>query len=99
MLSYNGMIKDGMICAGQWNGGVDSCYGDSGGPLVCDDVLVGIVSFGQSCALPKLPGIYTDVNYHREWIMKHLSNNSCRHNISLSLISIFIVLLLTRFSH
>lgn len=76
LTSYGGKIKPGMICAGSWTGGVDSCSGDSGGPLICDDVLVGIVSFGQSCAKPNFPGVYTDVNFHRDWIMEHLPSSS-----------------------
>jgi trypsin len=52
----------------------DSCQGDSGGPLwgvkAGRKVQVGIVSYGQSCALPKFPGVYSEVNNSqiRGWI-------------------------------
>ncbi|KAJ9088261.1 Enteropeptidase, variant 2 [Entomophthora muscae] len=49
------------VCAGAPEGGKDTCQGDSGGPLVAikenGPVLVGITSFGISCALPNLPGV------------------------------------------
>lgn len=51
-----------MICAGYPDGGMDACYGDSGGPLVDDKRnLIGIVSWGSSCALPGKPGVYTNL--------------------------------------
>uniref|UniRef100_A0A673T5B9 Transmembrane serine protease 11F n=1 Tax=Suricata suricatta TaxID=37032 RepID=A0A673T5B9_SURSU len=69
---YDGLITPGMLCAGFMDGKVDACKGDSGGPLVYDNhdiwYLVGIVSWGQSCALPKKPGVYTRVTQYREWI-------------------------------
>nr|XP_004466937.1 transmembrane protease serine 11F [Dasypus novemcinctus] len=70
---YDGMITSGMLCAGFMEGKVDSCKGDSGGPLVYPDshdfwYLVGIVSWGRSCALPKKPGVYTRVTQYRDWI-------------------------------
>lgn len=44
----------------------DSCQGDSGGPLFARKngawIQVGVVSYGQSCALPKFPGVYSEVN-------------------------------------
>jgi len=69
-------IKNGMILAGKNFGtpatNVDSCQGDSGGPLLYvyngTTYLVGIVSWGNGCALYGYPGVYTDVNYYREWI-------------------------------
>ncbi|XP_007940996.1 transmembrane protease serine 11F [Orycteropus afer afer] len=70
---YDGLITPGMLCAGFMAGKVDACKGDSGGPLVYPDnhdiwYLVGIVSWGQSCALPKKPGVYTRVTMYRDWI-------------------------------
>jgi secreted trypsin-like serine protease len=53
-------------------GGKDSCGGDSGGPLVwyldSKATLVGVVSFGQGCALENKYGVYTPVNAYRDWI-------------------------------
>jgi trypsin len=55
-----------MICAGFQSGGVDTCVGDSGGPLEAPQSaggyrLVGITSWGEGCAEPGFPGIYTRV--------------------------------------
>lgn len=60
-----------MFCAGVL-GLKDACTYDSGGPIVYigqgENELCGIVSFGISCASPKFPGVYTDVNYVRPFI-------------------------------
>jgi secreted trypsin-like serine protease len=75
--SYNGRIKDGMMCAGLREGGVDSCQGDSGGPLVWrttdGPVLVGVVSFGDGCALKLKYGVYSRVSAYRDWIDRTLA--------------------------
>jgi len=52
----------------------DSCQGDSGGPLWAvkagRKVQIGVVSYGQSCALPRFPGVYSELNNAaiRGWI-------------------------------
>ncbi|KAK7909542.1 hypothetical protein WMY93_014226 [Mugilogobius chulae] len=65
-------IPDKTICAGIKEGGKDSCQGDSGGPQVVRlnsvFVQVGVVSFGEGCARPKLPGVYTRVSDYEDWI-------------------------------
>lgn len=71
--SYNGEIKDTMICAGYPQGGKDSCQGDSGGPLVVEDAnrdryLVGVVSWGQGCARANYYGVYSKVSAVFDWI-------------------------------
>ena len=66
---YNGeVIATDEICAGYTAGGVDTCQGDSGGPMFRLDannawVQVGIVSWGDGCARPNKPGVYSQVSY------------------------------------
>lgn len=58
-------------CAGYPEGGRDTCQGDSGGGLFVQDggwKLAGITSFGDGCARPGKPGVYTDVATVRPWI-------------------------------
>jgi secreted trypsin-like serine protease len=59
-------VDNAMICAGFMDqGGVDTCQGDSGGPMIkatsSGVVQVGIVSWGEGCAEPGFPGVYTEV--------------------------------------
>ncbi|HWG99578.1 MAG TPA: serine protease, partial [Pilimelia sp.] len=66
--AYSYLVASDMICAGNYTaGGKDSCQGDSGGPMFRRDavgawVQVGIVSFGDGCARPGKPGVYSEVS-------------------------------------
>lgn len=80
-------ITDDLICAGEEEGGKDACQKDSGGPLMYKAkknnlphyhpdipwVLVGVVSFGYLCGEPGVPGVYTRVSSHMDWISKAMN--------------------------
>ncbi|XP_030591277.1 transmembrane protease serine 9-like [Archocentrus centrarchus] len=74
-----GKITDNMVCAGLSAGGKDSCQGDSGGPLVSKQngrwIQAGIVSFGEGCAEPNFPGVYTRVSRYQTWINSQITSN------------------------
>ena len=65
---YDGeVIAKDEICAGYTAGGTDTCQGDSGGPMFRRDsgnawIQVGIVSWGDGCARPNKPGVYSQVS-------------------------------------
>ncbi|MCA1746242.1 MAG: serine protease, partial [Bacteroidales bacterium] len=71
------MITPDMLLAGFPGGGVDACQGDSGGPLVVPDgeggyLLTGITSWGNGCAFPNYPGVYSRVSYFEDWIREYV---------------------------
>jgi secreted trypsin-like serine protease len=63
--AYRELAPATEICAGYTSGGVDTCQGDSGGPMVKNVGgvwrEVGIVSYGNGCARPNYPGVYSEV--------------------------------------
>ncbi|XP_072023771.1 testisin-like [Amphiura filiformis] len=80
--SIDDTLTDNHICAaGTAQGGIDTCQADSGGPLACestaDDLwhLVGIVSSGEGCGRPNVPGIYTRVSQFISWIQAKVAEN------------------------
>lgn len=70
--SYSGRVLPSMLCAG--GGKEDACQGDSGGPLTVnrrDEALqIGVVSWGDGCARPGLPGVYARVSTFGAWVRK-----------------------------
>jgi len=83
-------VNSDMICAGLPQGGRDACLGDSGGPLLAKVqnswALVGIVSFGEGCAEPGKPGVYTNLgNYFENFINRYvLPEQSQSHPVTFS---------------
>ena len=72
-----------------WYSSYNICSkGDSGGPLVCNDTLIGIVSWGHGCALPKSPGVYCRVDKYIKWIQT-AAKSAARSNINPIILSSF----------
>lgn len=63
-----GGVPAGQICAAYPQGGKDACQGDSGGPMTIGGRLAGITSWGNGCARPGYPGVYTEVAAFNDWI-------------------------------
>ncbi|OBS60067.1 hypothetical protein A6R68_08807 [Neotoma lepida] len=88
-------VPEGAVCGYNENGG-DSCQGDSGGPLVCEFnetwVQVGIVSWGIGCGHKGFPGVYTEVSYYKDWIVKELSGASYWNSPGYFILSMCLVL-------
>ncbi|XP_038046894.1 sushi, von Willebrand factor type A, EGF and pentraxin domain-containing protein 1-like isoform X1 [Patiria miniata] len=75
------------FCAGVPEGGLDACKGDSGGPVmrqmtVADGskrwVQIGIVSWGEGCAVEGRYGIYTRLSAYTDWIESHTATRDSR---------------------
>ena len=77
---YSNRLADSMFCAGFLYGGVDACNGDSGGPLIYETTegvkeQVGVVSWGDGCALALKPGVYSNTVDQRTWIKSQVCPN------------------------
>lgn len=75
--AYGDRVTGSMICASS-SDGQDSCQGDSGGPLLQkgdsseQDILVGLVSWGEGCAQEGKPGVYTSMAAIQPWVEETL---------------------------
>lgn len=76
------------ICGGVPEGGIDACQGDSGGPLLVRDAdadqwkLAGLTSYGNGCALPGFPGVWSRVSVLSEWAVATATGGSRYHELS-----------------
>ncbi|KAK9303128.1 hypothetical protein QLX08_005083 [Tetragonisca angustula] len=82
------------LCAGMLEeGGRDACQGDSGGPLLCNNTQIGIISWGQGCARPNSPGIYSRLDLYLTWLNETILNNDAAE-IDSNLINVILVQLI-----
>lgn len=68
-----------MVCAG--GGTIDTCQGDSGGPIVVPYGTLtwfqfGVVSWGDECAKPGVPGVYSRMETLAQSVVSHLESDS-----------------------
>lgn len=73
--AYGSAPDPNALCAGEVTGGVGTCAGDNGGGLLCwsektgRQVVGGVMSWREGCALPGKPAFYMNVAKYRDWIM------------------------------
>jgi secreted trypsin-like serine protease len=75
-LAEYAVLAADQICAGGGSDDQDACRGNSGGPLFLqkgkDVLLIGVIDYGRGCAVQGMPSVYTDVSFHRHWILEQI---------------------------
>ena len=58
------------LCTGGYENNKIHCAGDTGGPLIDVDrkLLIGVVSWGNKCAVERYPGVNVEISHFVEWI-------------------------------
>ena len=70
-------ITDNHMCAGDSDGGENTCHGDSGGPLIITNEdgeyeQVGIVSWAYGCATAGYPTVYSRIWPKLDWFFGYI---------------------------
>ncbi|GLV45231.1 Ser8 [Carabus blaptoides fortunei] len=63
-------IGKSMICG--LASGKGACHGDVGTPMLVNGYLIGIQSWGASCATPGIPVVYSKISVNYDWIQSNL---------------------------
>ncbi|XP_063922032.1 snake venom serine protease KN3-like [Zophobas morio] len=77
------VLDSTIICTRVEEGGRDACGGDSGGGLFYEKTVIGIISSGRGCAMPKLAATYTKVESYLDFIEYTMKRNAASQVIRL----------------
>ncbi|GLV46573.1 kappaTry, partial [Carabus blaptoides fortunei] len=53
--------------------GKGACHGDVGSPMLVNGYLIGIMSWGASCATPGRPVVYSKISANYDWIQANFA--------------------------
>ncbi|XP_063922072.1 tonin-like [Zophobas morio] len=70
------ILDSTVICTRVEEGGQDACAGYSGGGLFYENTVIGIISAGRGCAMPKMAATYSKVEAYLDFIEETMQNNA-----------------------